>query len=772
MSDQLHDRASKVFLEARRLPGNRRNEFLNQACRGDDALRREVESLLAHDQDSAFLESGIPVRLSSILDEGADVAAGDSIAVGSHSFKGFRLLRVLGEGGMGIVYLAEQEKPRRKVALKILRAGGLSPTMVRRFEHEVEMLARLQHPGIAQLYESGAAQTDLGPQMFFAMEYLDAVPITQHSLATGLDVRKRLELMAHVCDAVQFAHHKGIIHRDLKPSNILVTSDGHPKLVDFGVARLLDPSSPPFTALTQGGQLVGTLSYMSPEQLGGHSEEVDTRSDVFALGLVLYELLTGRQARPMATPPREGTPIPAYAADPPSIRSIDRALRGDVETIVERALERDRGRRYQSAAELAADIRRYLKDEPIIARPANRIYQFRKFIRRNRTLAAATALVLAALAVGAVGTAWQAREARRQADRATAINDFMRSMFVSVDPFKSQGDLTVGEMARKASADIPRLTSARPDLEAAFRYEVGSIFSSLGLIDEARQEYTRSLELRESLYGPNSSETLAVVASMGQLHARAGHFVDAESFLRRAYDGRKASLGEHVETCQSASDLSTALQAQGKLAEAEAVCREAWSAQQRLLGPKHPDTLATQVNLASIRRSQKAVDNATELLVDALDGLRTGLGSSHPNTLLATANLAQIYKDERRFAEAEPLYRAASDGLRQRLGDDHPDALIASANLAQSLWRQKKLDEAAALYEWVVPGFRKNFGDRHPHVLTTSTHYALVLKDQSRFDEAEALFVQIYEAQRTSLGEDHDRTRLVKKYLDESRAGK
>lgn len=309
----------------------------------------------------------------------------------------YTLIEEIGQGGMGVVYLAEQEHPRRKVALKLIQPGRTSASLLRRFEHEAEVLGRLQHPGIAQIYEAGTADTGHGPQPYFAMEFIEGRSLARYAEEQQLGTRARLELLARICDAVHHAHQKGIIHRDLKPGNILVTADGQPKVLDFGVARATDADLQTATLQTDIGQFIGTVPYMSPEQVSGDPAELDTRSDVYALGVIAYELLAG-------TPPydlrqkmiheavriiREETPAP--------LSSLNRVLRGDVETIVGKALEKEKERRYASANDLASDIRRYLADEPIVARPPSTVYQLRKFAKRNRVATVAAAAVFVTL---------------------------------------------------------------------------------------------------------------------------------------------------------------------------------------------------------------------------------------------------------------------------------------------------------------------------------------------------------------------------------------
>jgi predicted Ser/Thr protein kinase len=328
----------------------------------------------------------------------------------------YRVLRLVGEGGMGVVYEAQQDHPRRTVALKVIKPGLVSPELVRRFDQESHALGRLQHPGIAQIYEAGMADTGFGPQPYFAMEFIHGANVTEYAEKHQLKTRQRLEILVKIADAVQHAHQRGLIHRDLKPANILIDESGQPKVLDFGVARATD-SDAKATSLTDVGQLVGTLAYMSPEQVLADPLGLDTRSDVYALGVILYELLAGRLPYTVSEKLHEAIHS-IREEDPSKLSAVSRSYRGDIETIVAKALEKDKTRRYGSAAEFAADITRYLKDEPIVARPPSAGYQLRKFARRHTAFVAGVAAVFVVLVAGTVVSTWQAQEARRERDHA------------------------------------------------------------------------------------------------------------------------------------------------------------------------------------------------------------------------------------------------------------------------------------------------------------------------------------------------------------------
>jgi non-specific serine/threonine protein kinase/serine/threonine-protein kinase len=388
-----------------REPGER-VAFLRGACADDEPLLREVRSLLSSFEKAGdFIERPeLNVPAMTVVLQPRDGGAGlkPGTAIGR-----YRIVRRIGEGGMGAVYEAEQENPRRTVALKFINQRLVSPDQLRRFELESQALGRLQHPGIAQIYEAGTAQFGYGPEPYFAMEFIRGETLREYADKHRLSTRERLEMIVRICDAVRHAHQRGLIHRDLKPDNILVDDSGQPKVLDFGVARMTDDDTKATLTHTVAGQLLGTLPYMSPEQALADPLEVDTRSDVYALGVILFELLSARLPYTLSEKMHEALQT-IREQDPARLSSINREYRGDIETIVAKALEKDKTRRYASASELAADICRYLRDEPIMARPPSAAYQLQKFARRNKALVAGIAAAFFALSAGVVMTSWLA----------------------------------------------------------------------------------------------------------------------------------------------------------------------------------------------------------------------------------------------------------------------------------------------------------------------------------------------------------------------------
>jgi WD40 repeat protein/predicted Ser/Thr protein kinase len=487
MAEGHSDGAEALFHQAADLPPEEQRTLLDAACPADLGLRAEVERLLADDARlradegaAAFLDSPV-VRPPQPTITSPAPAAGPALPprIGR-----YRILRLLGEGGMGTVYEAEQDNPRRPVALKVIRAGLVSPALLKRFAHEEQILGRLHHPGIAPIYEAGLAEDG---QPFFAMEFIRGVALDEYARLRGLTAPARLDLLARVCDAVQHAHEQGVIHRDLKPGNILVDETGQPKVLDFGVARATGADLLTSTDHTRTGQLLGTLSYMSPEQVAGDPAALDRRSDVYTLGVILFELLAGRLPYRL-----EHLPLPEMARvireqEPSRLGSLDTRLRGDVETIVAKALEKDKARRYPSAAELAADIRRHLRQEPIRARPTSALYQLAKFARRHKALVGGLAGVMAALLLGLIGTTLFAFRAEHNArlandEKQAAVYQAYRARIAAAAAALQNHD--VADAARHLD-DAPEdlrdwewrhLRSRLDDSSAAFPTPVGETF--------------------------------------------------------------------------------------------------------------------------------------------------------------------------------------------------------------------------------------------------------------------------------------------------------
>jgi eukaryotic-like serine/threonine-protein kinase len=683
----------------------------------------------------------------------------------------YRILRLVGEGGMGAVYEAEQENPHRTVALKVIRAGYASGEMLRRFENEAQALGRLQHPGIAQIYEAGTADTPFGKQPYFAMELVRGQTLLAYCDEHKLNTRQRLELMARICDAVQHAHQRGLIHRDLKPANILVDESGLPRILDFGVARLTD-SDAQATRQTDIGEIIGTLQYMSPEQVLADPLALDTRSDVYALGVILYELLAGRMPYTLSRQIHEAVrTIQETDASPLSV--INKTYRGDIETIVAKALEKDKNRRYASAAELAADIRRYLHDEPIVARPPSTTYQLGKFARRNRALVTGVAAVFVVLVLGTVASTWEAVQARRAEKKARqesaiaqAVNDFLQKDLLgqasAYNQSKPDPNITVRTVLDRAAQNIQGKFTEQPEVEASIRDTIGQTYMDLGLYPEARAQLERALDLDRRAVGLNNRGTLKTMSLLGRTAWLQGRYPDAEKLCDEALQIQRRVLGPlDLDTLDSMYNLGTVYYLQGKYPQAERTYSQVLDMRRRVLGPENPDTLASMGNLAIADYAQGKYAQAEALDRQILAIDRRVLGPEHPNTLKIMNNLGNALVAEGKNTEAAQILGQTVEIRRRILGPEHPDTVSSAYNLSIVYQLLGEFPQAETLANQALAGWRRVLGPEHQNTLNAISNLANVYYSEGKYVQSETLQGQALEIQRRVLGPDHPDTLLT-----------
>jgi serine/threonine protein kinase len=753
---ELFARAEAVFHDVVALPTHARVAAAASACANDPALLAEVLSLLQSASAQSFLAS--PIADIGGLWEAASEAhhAESPDPLVGKSFGDYDILERLGAGGMGVVYRALQRDPTREVALKLMRPGLLSASLVRRFEHEAEILGRLQHPGIAQIYRAGRLRTDHATQPFLVMELIRGTPLIDHADKARLSRDQRLDLLARICDAVQHAHAKGIIHRDLKPANILVTdhapaegasassrfaSHGQPKILDFGVARVLQTDARAtlaLTAQTTAGEIVGTLAYMSPEQLataGDSSEAVDTRADVYALGVVMYQLLSGKLPIDLSGKTiAQAAPL-ILDREPPLLGTIDRALRGDIETIAAKALEKDRSRRYQSAAALAEDIRRALADAPILARPPTAYYQLSKFARRNRALVGGALTAVVLLIAGIIGTsiglfrANQATEqatlreqealtAAAQAERATS---FLTGMLASANPTASRGrQITVRELVDQTAARAAFDLAGQPHVEATTRIALARTYLSLFLLPQASEQAELACSRAREAYGPESlpfSNALAVKAAVAAAERRR---VDSLNLTREVLDLRLKLLPPHDPGVAKARvQHAKALIESTKLDDAE---RELAVARADLQAASDPELAACVTIYAEmllrIPGGARAAD-AEAMLRETLSSLRERGTVAEPDTATILGSLSLVLMRQRRAAEAEPVIREAI-AIRERIFPaGHPANFAMRLRLANVLREEGRTAEARQLALELLADQRRALGENSPELTNT-----------------------------------------------------
>ncbi len=605
------------------------------------------------DDDAARLPPGVPRRIGH-----------------------YAIRSVVASGGMGTVYKAVQENPRRVVAIKIMKAGVASGSALRRFEFESQLLGRLRHPGIAQVYEAGTHEDAGGTLPFFAMEYIpNAKDMLAYAREKKLGTREKIELFARVCDAVHHGHQKGIVHRDLKPSNILINPSGDPKIIDFGVARATDSDLALTVMQTNVGQLIGTVQYMSPEQCEADPDDIDIRSDVYALGVTLYELLCGRVPYQVDKAPlHEATRI-IREQNPARPSTVDAKLRGDVETIVLKALEKERDRRYQSAAELARDLRHYLAGEAIHARPASMLYQLRVFARRNKAaiavlLAMVAIIVTSAVAITAVYFRSVTNELRADAAqrKGDATETYLREILKSFDPTRRGETVGMSEFLDEAGARIDEHFADQPLLEARVRSELAmkylflDLLQNTGRLEEhwgsAMGHLNRAMEIRSRELGEEHPETIESIELLGQFLGYGRDPAQSEQLRRQVLDIRMRTLATDApETLEAASNLASILQSRGKLEEAEGLQREVYDTNRRLHGDEAEATVTSLGKLAAIRQERGDLADAEAMCRQHLETARRIYKSGSRALRDAVAAMASVYVAQGKFEQARDLYR-------------------------------------------------------------------------------------------------------------------
>jgi eukaryotic-like serine/threonine-protein kinase len=681
----------------------------------------------------------------------------------------YRILRLLGEGGMGAVYEAEQDQPRRLVALKVIRAAWAGPELLRRFEQESQALARLHHPGIAQIYEAGSAETPFGVQPFFAMELIQGKPLVQYAEEHKLSNRQRLELMTAVCEAVEHAHQRGILHRDLKPANILVDESGQPKILDFGLARVTDAEAQA-TRQTDMGQLLGTLAYMSPEQVLADPLALDTRSDVYALGVILYELLAQKMPYALSNLLHEAVET-IRLAEPPKLSSINRSYRGDIETIVSKAMEKDKERRYPSAAALAGDIRRYLHDEPIVARPASVTYQLKKFARRNKALVTGITAVFVVLALGVAASTWEAvqarraqkvaerqtREAERQTAIAKAVNDFLQNDLLGqanlYNQAKPDPNLSVRAVLDRAGANIGGKFNGQPEVEAAIRDTIGNTDAQMGLHAQAQQQLEQALSLSRRALGPENPATLAIMVDLGWVYDHTGKYAEAEKLYSRAAEADGRVLGkQNRQTLAATASLGAVYSEEGKYAQAEALLKPALELEERLLGPADRDTRLAMAYLAWVYYLEHKHGLAEALNQRLLAIDRRASGPQSAFVFMDMYDLANIYNSEDKYPEAETLASQVVEFRRKVLGLDNKQTLAAMEELFIAYKGENKYAQAETLGKQTLELQRRVIGSEDPDTLSTEESLADIYRCEGRFQLSESMAMKALETERRVLG--------------------
>jgi serine/threonine protein kinase/tetratricopeptide (TPR) repeat protein len=797
-----------ILLEARGLSGQARTDYLHRVCDGNAGLLEELESLLAFEAAVPSLLDDQQV-LERLREKAGALATLDFDLVGMSSAGDaigdrvgpYRLVEVIGEGGMGVVYRAEQTSPiRRDVALKLIRRGLDTDRIVARFQSERQALARMDHPSIARVFDAG---TSADGRPYFVMELVRGLPVTEFCDRERLTLRERVDLMIAICQAVQHAHQKGIIHRDLKPSNILVArQDGVPlpKVIDFGIAKAIEQPLTDHTLLTREGQFIGTPDYMSPEQAGVIDVDADTRADVYALGVLLYELLAGRrphfferrtqeEVQQVLRDSRPDKPSTAVSTrrrltrttatlDPAALKAIvdsrrttadrlRRQLSGDLDNIVLKAMQKEPVRRYGSCEAFADDLHRYLDGLPVLARADTWTYRTSKFVRRHTLGVGIAAAAVVLLIAFAVMMAVQSQRIARERDRALIaeqrahmeaqtsqqVSDFLIGLFEVSDPGRARGNtITAREILDRGAQRITQNLQGSPDVQARLMYTMGNVYKQLGLYDEAERLLQRALADRER--SGSRADLGSTLDTLGDVERSRGKLALAEPLLRRALDLRRETFGaDTVPVAQSLNNLALVLEQQDKFGPAEQLEREALRIRRATTGPRSTEVSNSLHNLGLILKNQSRFDEAETVLREAVAIRRERYGAMHPNIAISLRLLAGVLNTKGRLDESEAMFREALAIYRKVMA---PDSLFLDNtmnDLASLLQDRGKLDEAEALYKEALDSARKRDEGRNMDVALNLNNLASLYEERGDYQKAEPMFRESLDLRRALRGD-------------------
>lgn len=761
MDSTRWERMQSLFHQAADLPHGEQPAFLQSACGTDSELMADVLAMLEEDAKSgSVLERGLAPVASQLLGEPTDSPQAFP------EFGPYRVIRVLGEGGMGVVYLAERKDLRSLVAIKVLRDAWLSPARRERFASEQCMLAQLNHPSIARLYDADAL-ADGTP--WFVMEYVEGVPLTDYCSQHQCSIAQRLQLFRAVCDAVQYAHWQAVIHRDLKPSNILVKNDGSVRLLDFGIAKQLESLDASVNQTMTGLRLM-TPAYAAPEQVRG--DRVGIHTDVYSLGAILFELLTGQlpfdlsnltpaEAATVITEHEPGKPssMGKYKGTVPSASSLGKSAWSDLDVLCLTAMHKDRERRYRSVEALMRDVDHYLQGEPLEARPDSLPYKLGKFVRRNERAVFVTAAVfMLTLAMAVFFTVHLAKArdtALAEAARTERIQKFMMNLFEGGDEAAGPSDsLRVVTLVDRGVQEAKTLNNDTK-IQSELYQNLGTIYQKLGKLDYADSLLRTALEERKSVFGADSPEAADALVTLGLLRDAQGQFEEAERLVRQGLDidKRKLSPG-HPALARTTSALGKVLEDRGSYAPAIGVLEEAVRLQSKPGGPT-TDLAETLTELANSHFYSGHYNESESLNQKVLAMDRQLYGERHPHVADDLINLGAIQYDEGHYAQAERFDRQALDITQSFFGNDHPATASALTILGRTLVSQGKNEEAAGMLREALGIEEQVYGKVHPRVAGTLNELGKIAQQQGSLNEAEADFSRMAEIYRSVYAGKH-----------------
>lgn len=764
MNPSHWEEIQQYFHECLDLPIKKQQQFLINLRTKNSDIADEVEKLLnAHHSSGTFLED-------EVLDENF-IFKGDRIGP-------WKIVREIGRGGMSSVYLASRDDGQfeREVAIKFLH--GLIPgqSMHKRLKLEQQILASLQHKNIAQLFDAGVTEEG---RPYFILEYIDGEPITEWCKNHKLDFLERLKIFEQVCEAVQYAHQRLIVHRDLKPTNILVDKQGKVKLLDFGIAKILEEEPQASEPLTRTGMFLMTPEYASPEQVRG--ETITTSTDVYALGLILCEILTG--SLPYDVSEKNTLEIASVITDTPPARpssivgdrsgsngasrilkknylnrtQLKKYLKGDLDTIILKSLRKEPDRRYGSADQLLQDIHHYQKKEPITARPENPGYLAKKFIQRNRTAVSAAAIIAIFLIAAVIFSLIQARNTEIERQKTEQVNAFLQEMLASPNPYEDGIDVKVIDILDRTADRIDEELGDQPAVEAGVRHTLGITYRELGQIDQALSHLNRALELRDELYSPPHSELSETQAELGKTEELAGNYAAADSLLNLAFQADLSLYGrESTIAAARISDLGSLKWEMGELDEAEDLLRESLELEQKLREPNHERIAISLGNLATLRSDQGFNQEALELYQRELEILRENYPDDmHPSIPQALSHIGILLDDSEQFEESKAMHLRALELFKELKGEDHPDVVYAMNNLASVMTKMGDTDKALSMRVEAAELYEGIFGPEHPNLGIQYNNIAFTKRNMGDLEGAKESYRRAIEIWQAGLPPDH-----------------
>jgi len=753
-------KVKEILSRALELSPSERRAFIKGECGDDNELREEIESLLdVNEESESFIESPVLVVSSLVTEETPVSFIGKEIGA-------YKIESQIGRGGMGAVFLATRadKQFQKQVAIKLIKRGLDTDDIIRRFRYERQILAGLDHPNITRLLDGGATDDGLP---FLVMDYVEGLPLNQFCDERQLTIKERLKLFLQICSAVSYAHQNLIIHRDIKPSNILVTKDGVPKLLDFGIAKLLvsDNSSTIDRTLTATQAM--TPEYASPEQVLGNP--VTTATDVYSLGVLLYELLTGHRPFRIKTnnpnevshiitdtePPRPSSVVTQGRKIGNRQPAIGSQLKGDLDNIVLMAMRKEAERRYSSVEQFASDIRRYLEGLPVIARQDTFTYRAGKFIRRNKGFVAAGTGIAISLIAGILSTKRQANIARNQRDKAERVNKFLQRMLNSADPRAQGKDVKVIEVLSLAAQSIETEFAEQPEISADLHATIGKTYLSLGHLDDAETHLHSALETRLKIFGRNRHESAMSLNNFGKLLCVRGNIAEAEPLFREALTTMRRLQGnEDLDVASIINNLGYLLLLKGEYEESARCHHEELEIRRSLLGEIHPDVARSLAHLANVLVNMGKKEAAEPLHRQSLKIMREFYGSEHPDIAQTIINLVgAIY--HKNIDEAESLCREALIMRRKLLGDDHPDVAWSLYNMAFVLNHKGEYVKASEYAEEALKMRGVTLPDEHPVISSTLLTLARSMMELNQPEKAEPLLRECLKLRRRSLPSDH-----------------